>query len=150
MKQSSILTVIETLPGSLVKVQCACGSAPKIITKTNLRQTQSCGCRKKGFKWTKHIIAPGQAGLRRLWHRYAADARKRGFEWELTKEQFMVITKGDCVYCGKPPTQVSVEQHKGTAERGTYVYNGIDRVDSTKSYTVPNCVACCRVCNLIG
>lgn len=33
-------------------------------------------------------------------------------------------------------------------ELSKYVYGGIDRVDSSKGYTVDNCVSCCRECNV--
>lgn len=30
---------------------------------------------------------------------------------------------------------------------GVFIYSGIDRVDSAKSYNAENCVPCCKVCN---
>lgn len=29
----------------------------------------------------------------------------------------------------------------------TFKYNGIDRVDNSKGYTITNCVTCCKTCN---
>ena len=29
-----------------------------------------------------------------------------------------------------------------------YFYNGIDRVDNSKGYTMDNVVSCCRICNV--
>lgn len=28
-----------------------------------------------------------------------------------------------------------------------FIYNGLDRVDNTKSHTKENCVPCCKYCN---
>jgi hypothetical protein len=33
------------------------------------------------------------------------------------------------------------------AKYGVYIYNGIDRVDNTRGYSIDNCVACCKQCN---
>jgi hypothetical protein len=32
---------------------------------------------------------------------------------------------------------------------GKYVYNGIDRLDNTKGYTIDNIVPCCYKCNVL-
>lgn len=53
---------------------------------------------------------------------------------DLTKEQFEIITKQPCYYCG-------IIQDKG--------FNGIDRMDSTKGYEIDNCVSCCTECNMM-
>lgn len=75
------------------------------------------------------------------WHRmiriYKKNAVQNGREFSLTDEQFVAITKGNCVYCGNPPV------------KGSYgvVCNGIDRVDASKGYTLENSVPCCHRCN---
>ena len=30
---------------------------------------------------------------------------------------------------------------------GIYIYNGIDRIDNNKGYTIDNIVPCCHICN---
>ena len=32
-------------------------------------------------------------------------------------------------------------------QTGTYIYNGIDRIDSNIGYEPDNCVTCCVICN---
>lgn len=54
--------------------------------------------------------------------------------WDLTDVQAYKLLVGDCVYCGKPA---------GWPE----TRNGIDRVDSSKDYTIDNCVSACFKCN---
>lgn len=90
-----------------------------------------------------------------LWHLYQAHARDRGHVWELTKEQFRELTKSPCYYTGKLPSQVSKSAATGRRRKrgidplpgGIYIYNGVDRVDNSKGYTIDNCVPCCKEAN---
>ena len=61
---------------------------------------------------------------------YKSNAKARGISWELTNEQFLELVTKDCDYCGH-----------------SQEYNGIDRIDSSKGYTIDNCVPCCSWCN---
>lgn len=49
----------------------------------------------------------------------------------------------NCYYCDDEPKQ-NFSRNRGY---GSYVYNGIDRLDSLKGYIEDNCVACCGKCN---
>jgi len=62
-------------------------------------------------------------------------ARLRGFEFELTFEEFIQITSQPCIY------------GDGTAEEGIRI--GIDRRVNTKGYAAENCVPCCYFHNLV-
>lgn len=95
-------------------------------------------------------LADGVAAFNSLYGSYKRNAKVSSkVPFELTKEQFMEITKRNCDYCGGPP----VSERAGDALRtrgkdsGRYVYNGIDRKDSGKGYTVENTVPCCSKCN---
>ena len=61
------------------------------------------------------------------------DNRKLTFD--LTKTQFTALHALPCYLCGIKPS----DTHK----------NGIDRVDSSKGYTIYNCKTCCTHCNLM-
>lgn len=54
------------------------------------------------------------------------------------------LYSSNCYYCGRGPqntyTSTNVVKYQ-------LKYNGIDRVDSTKGYTVENSVSCCFDCN---
>jgi hypothetical protein len=75
---------------------------------------------------------------------YRHKAKKAGREFALTVPQFERIAASPCFYCGSLPTNV----HRSPHASGDYVYNGLDRVDSRKAYTVSNTIACCKACNL--
>lgn len=70
---------------------------------------------------------------------YIYGAKKRGIEFDLPLEDFEIMTAMECHYCGG----FSVEWDERS--RG----NGIDRKDSTKGYSIKNCVPCCSKCNFV-
>jgi hypothetical protein len=110
--------------------RCDCGREAKVAA-ANLRSGKSKSCVHCG-----NSHSPGVAALNKLYMDYSYGARRRGISWELTKDQFKKITSSPCYYTGRRPS--SVQKALG----GDYVYNGVDRLDSTKGYTVDNCVPC--------
>jgi 5-methylcytosine-specific restriction endonuclease McrA len=80
-----------------------------------------------------------------LYAKYRYDCRRRGIFFDLTKDEFLLITSGDCVYCQKAPLQKAFYQSSEVAD--TYFFNGIDRKDNGGGYSWDNCVPCCARCN---
>lgn len=118
--------------------KCDCGNiveANGCSLRANVKR--SCGCLCKFPK--------GEANFNFLYRGYKDRClgSDRGLEWGLTREQFRKFTKSNCHYCGIEPKQVINE--KGS--NGSYTYNGIDRKDSSKGYTMDNSVSCCGRCN---
>ena len=74
---------------------------------------------------------------------YKSNARTRNIKWYLTNEQFKNLITQKCYYCGDEPTIRKTTTYKQNAE----CVNGIDRIDSTKDYTIDNVVPCCIMCN---
>jgi hypothetical protein len=75
------------------------------------------------------------------------NAKKRSLEFSLEKEVFRALTKENCYYCDTPPSRVFRRGPSQKQFNGDYTFNGIDRVDNTKGYTVDNCIPCCLACN---
>ena len=76
--------------------------------------------------------------------KYLLDGYKRhGSSFDLTEKQFKELTQKNCYYCGAKPNNVVNRKDRN----GSFTYNGIDRVDNTKGYTIDNVVTCCRHCN---
>lgn len=75
--------------------------------------------------------------------KYRKRARVAGMSFELTRYQARRLFEAPCHYCGKPPGNGPTHQKCA----GTYLWNGIDRLDSTQGYLESNCVACCKDCN---
>lgn len=129
---------------SLWLCRCDCG-IEKIIQKRCLKSggSKSCGCLKKEFWQSRKRLSPGLATMRQSINIYKGHARRRGLGWNLTEKQFAEITQKDCYYCGAKPNNIM----KNISSNGDYIYNGIDRVDNSKGYTIDNIVPCCRKCN---
>ena len=53
----------------------------------------------------------------------------------------------NCHYCGVEPEKISQSSNKNKPYNGDYIYNGIDRIDNNKGYTMDNVVPCCEICN---
>lgn len=101
-------------------------------------------------KFTKE---PGDLGFSVVWNNYKNNAKVRKLPFDLTKDEVQTLTKQNCHYCGAEPKTIA-RVHSGTAsarciERSRYVYNGIDRIDSTLGYNIMNCSACCKKCNVM-
>lgn len=85
----------------------------------------------------------GESSRNFLILKYKQSAKIRNHEWALTKKQAEELFQGDCFFCGsKPKAIISVK-----TGYGEYIYNGIDRFDNNKGYTIENSVSCCKECN---
>ena len=83
-----------------------------------------------------------QAAKNSLYHMYKKEAEKRELFFDLPKDNFEKLIIDKCYYCGNfPYTMCTACKIPG------FYYNGIDRVDNSKGYTINNCVTCCKKCN---
>ena len=123
--------------------KCECGNT-KVIKGSDLRRklkpTRSCGCLVK----FNNLKNPGRVRMNSIYSTYRIQAKERGYEFDLTLDEFETITAKDCHYCGAKPSNKSKAETKNQTD---FIYNGIDRVDNKKGYFVDNCVPCCQICN---
>lgn len=136
--------------GAFWKCRCDCGREA-IISYHNLAfYTHQKTCGNRDCEFYQYLKCqkrrPGDSGFTNLYHNYRTgrwiqDRRDKTFY--LTKDEARALFESNCFYCGQPPSQVS----KGESWRGRYLYNGIDRIDSLKGYTVDNTRPCCKRCN---
>ncbi len=124
--------------------KCDCGTE-KIVNGYHLRQghTRSCGCLSKEVTGNLKRLSLGLASMRASMRQYKKNATNRKLGYNLTENEFKEITQKDCHYCGAEPNNIS----KDYKRNGEYKYNGIDRIDNSKGYTIDNIVPCCRTCN---
>lgn len=128
------------------KVQCECGQIKEIDCGNILQgNTVSCGCHKKRIlphihKLTKKI---SDAPERKEYRNYLYGAKKRDLEFKLSYKDFLNLSFKECVYCGT----ISSKNVKNETGSKTALMNGIDRIDSSKGYTIDNCAPCCSKCN---
>ena len=134
--------------------RCDCGVIKRIRTsQIKNGHTKSCGCwnleqiRNRNFKKNPSTtkLGFGTAAFNRVFKFYKKNAEKAGREFSLSRELFYELIKQDCYYCGATPTNMVKNTHKN----GHCLYNGLDRLDSTKGYTENNVVPCCVECNFM-
>ena len=122
--------------------RCDCGRE-KVIHSNSLRaaKSHSCGCGRR---------KPGDVSCgHSLFLQYSVKARRDGTDFELTEEQALRLFRGDCAYCGVSPAQVFRRKNRTSAwQPEPFIYNGIDRVDSSQGYIRTNVVSCCGICNV--
>ena len=121
-------------------VECDCGRK-KTICGGSLRRglTKSCGC-----LWQEVMRSKSGRALRNsVLSKYKRAAKTAGRVWDLSDEQFDILTTSDCHYCGITPMVTLTK----AGNFGSFTYNGIDRVDNVKGYEDGNVVPSCKICN---
>lgn len=133
----------KSISGTKWECLCDCGKIAYANYSDLTRGThKSCGC----SQYDVHRKAPGQAAANKILCHYKNSARRRDLSFDITDEQFFELTKQTCFYCGGEPSSVSASKD---LNNGSYTYNGVDRVDNTKGYSVDNIVTCCGSCNMM-
>lgn len=120
--------------------QCDCGNTSTPLgLSLRIGNTRSCGCgrRQKGNR-----LPHGRSARNSIVHVYKGAAKRRGLCWLMPDDEVDRIFASDCHYCGARPTRV-----RRLGRSSSFVYNGLDRVDSRVGYTPANVVACCFNCN---
>ena len=134
--------------------QCSCDGMYTIIQGKGLisKKIRSCGCLRREtsqkiarIRIAANTLPSGVASFNLLFAIYKFQANKRKFPFELTKDEFRILTKKKCFYCGAEPAQI----HKNRFCKGDYIYNGVDRKVNTLGYTIENSVPCCGTCNVM-
>jgi hypothetical protein len=130
------LTAIERMPTYVKgtrrvtpwKFICICGK--EIIRESadiKAGGTKSCGCKRSELMVRAKSKPEGVAAANSLYKSYKYKcAEDRGYEFELTLDKFLSLTKENCYYCGKEPSQIK------RSKTSQYCYNGIDRVDNSR------------------
>lgn len=138
----TVLGEAATVRGSPVKwkCQCKCG-ATRDIAGAVLRSGRSTKCVKCRHDSRKK--PNGESAFHDVYSAYRRQARNRGLEFSITKQQFVELTQSNCHYTGLPPS--SIKKTPG----GVFVYNGIDRIDNAVGYTYENCVPCAGAVNMM-
>jgi len=130
--------------------RCECGIEKEILTiNVTSGHVVSCGCYLKEIAAknasTRNRKPDGVAAFNHIYRGYKARANNRKQEFSLNEEQFRNLIIQPCYYCGiEPLHEYNVYKAKNS---GTFLYNGVDRIDSSKGYTIDNTVTCCWMCN---
>jgi hypothetical protein len=127
--------------------KCVCGTKRE-VSGTSLRtgRSRSCGC--TDYRKKTNSDAP----FKRKYTTTRHGALRRNFIFELTLEEYIELSTQDCYWCGDiPNTKVyAYSRRRYTQGKNKDVYvtmASIDRKDSSKGYTIKNCVPSCLMCN---
>jgi len=137
---------------------CECGNIINVKTGAlSSGNTKSCGCLKteelssRAYKLIegRRKNEPRIASARRVWQGYKyKDPECIDFD------KFFEKSQENCFYCGIAPNKEynhfireGVTSSEKAKKEGLFIYNGLDRVDNTKSHTINNVVTACSMCN---
>lgn len=127
------------------KCKCDCGNETSpSYSNLHTGTTKSCGCLKKEVISKAKRLSNEQVVSNQIWRIYRRNAKTRGYDWLLEKEDFLKIITSPCYYCGIEAGNISKARW---GKDRIAKFNGIDRLDNFTGYIKKNCVACCRVCN---
>jgi hypothetical protein len=117
-------------------VSCDCGNRTKIEGRL-LRSGNnvSCGCA-KGKQY-------GISARNQVLGSYKSRAKKQNRLFLLSDDEVRYIMSLPCHYCKTEPKQIKSNKNS----KGTYTYNGIDRINSDGNYEISNVLPCCGICN---
>lgn len=130
--------------------KCICGNIFKARGKDiQQNKIKSCGCYHKitsSLTGSKNIKQEGLSAINVAYNSYKKSAEIRNLEFQLTKQQFRELTLQNCFYCGEIPKLTPLSK-SGYSQNGRTLFNGLDRIDNHKGYTMINIVPCCKECN---
>ena len=134
---------------------CDCGKT-KVVQGKYLKNgdTKSCGCQKlevqkqlaKYMRSCRPQFSPKISVARSIWRQNST------YQEDLLFDDFYFFSQQKCFYCGINGSNfASIENSKNkfiaSLSDSFFTYNGIDRLDSNKSYELDNCVSSCWICN---
>jgi len=125
----------------IINVNCIkCDTNIEVYRRTWIRGTKMCKRCRSSITSKRNY---GEATFNTVYRQYASGAKRKGNLFNLSKKEFIEITKRNCFYCDSRPSNVK----KSNFNNGDFVYNGIDRIDNDKGYIITNVVPCCKICN---
>lgn len=128
------------------KCRCECGNIclkeAHALLNTGTKECPSCANKRRACSLLKENGGAAWNSAYRITHNNAV---KRGYEFNLTMDEFKAISMQPCFYCGSAP---SIALRAGKRQHILVGYrSGIDRRDNNKGYIPGNCVPCCYTCN---
>jgi hypothetical protein len=92
------------------------------------------------------ICKPLLSSIKKIYQRYD--------DGDLLLDDFYILSQLSCYYCGVEPKQkcnVFATRKRASSDyarmNGTFIYNGLDRVDCNLPHNKDNVVPCCKFCN---
>lgn len=139
--KTEAFTVIERREKSKWLVRCNKCGKEYVKTISEVKKYQTAGC----LSCTPRF-ANSKSNDWHLYIHYKGHARDKNRKFELSYDEFKKLVHDNCFYCGSEP-QIQHQLLKYSKNSIPQPLNGVDRIDSSKGYTIDNCVTCCSICN---
>lgn len=124
-----------------INVCLGCGKELEGLTDGIKGKVQRCvECYEKqrkielGRERNRNYLEEKKANLDNYLISYTQCAKTRNIGFELSNDEFQELVLMACYYCGSYNEKEVV---------------GIDRINSSKNYSLDNCVPCCKICNFM-
>lgn len=135
---------------NIYNFKCFCGNIfTSQISDIKTGKIKSCGCKINSKQIEEYKKDMYKADAYNIYSSYRLSAKKANREFELEFEQFRTMLESPCYYCGVTSSNAHSKgkpRRSGGNER--YLYNGVDRIDNNKGYSLENCVTACKACNI--
>jgi hypothetical protein len=124
---------------------CVCKCGNKVIASSrDLKRghKKSCGCKRKD---PRPYLRKPNATFFNLYQAYGKAAKARNIPFKISFQHALALFQLPCFYCKQLPAQL--RKGRSVDNKTDKLYNGIDRVNSSKGYIKGNVVAACMSCN---
>jgi hypothetical protein len=135
--------------GKKGEYKCVCDYGKITYARTSALKTgrwKSCGCLMRENLSKRTTLPDNMGNVNAVYKNYKQAAKRRNYNFSLTKEESKEIIESDCYYCGEEPSMIP-NHYKKKLTIDTYKYNGVDRIDNNIGYIKDNVVSCCKICN---
>ena len=123
--------------------KCDCGNISS-VTRGRLLSgyTKSCGCLAAEISSKSKQRNGRNPAFNSVVASYKQAAYKRNIGWNLSDEEVITIFSENCYYCNNKDSNLKIQG------KWEFKYNGIDRLNPEKGYSIDNVKACCKSCNM--
>jgi 5-methylcytosine-specific restriction endonuclease McrA len=127
--RQGLWTIVDLIPKEKkALLRCECGyEGWKFLS--NLSSHKSQGCKSCMLQTPAH----------KTYLSVIRTASRRSISWDIPEDTWIELAQQECYYCGSEPGNM-------ISDYG-FKYNGLDRVDSSKGYSLTNVVTSCKICN---
>jgi 5-methylcytosine-specific restriction endonuclease McrA len=137
---------------------CDCGNK-KTVSSGNLRLSErlnrksSCGCLwgyKNPANRNRRVVSNDEAAIHSIWLEHRRRAHKineASAPWNIPEPLFTSLITSPCRYCGEIGSNTHIHTYRKVGDTGEFRYNGLDRSNPQKGYTLDNVIPCCWQCN---
>ncbi len=134
----------------MCELECKCGNKRNVRNfewqkmlegKYTYNIANCCKDCKLKYYWVNY---PANDIYLNLYNSLKSSCKRKNRECSITFDEAISLYQSNCYYCKEEPSNT----YKHANNKHLILkYNGIDRIDSSKGYSLDNVVPCCKYCN---